>query len=67
MTAGNHDMNPNDEEPSGTVEPGAAPMTQAERERVKLEVTHLFRHSLRQGHINPLMHVIMAYRTRELS
>lgn len=29
------------------------------------EVEHLFRHSLRQGRINPLMHVVLAYRAQE--
>jgi hypothetical protein len=60
-------MNTKDDasEPSLPARP-APPQTQAEREQAKLEVEHLFRHSLRQGHINPLMHVIMAYRDNEM-
>lgn len=54
---------PNAEPPSHAP---PAPPTQAELAQIRHEVEHLFRHSLRQGRINPLMHVIMAHRAHEL-
>lgn len=59
-------MNPTDPPSDAAQASPAAPLTPAAIEQIRQEVEHLFRHSLRQGHINPLMHVIMAYRAHDL-
>ena len=40
---------------------------QARREQVRLKVEHLFRHSLRNGQLNPLLHPITRYRMEQLT
>ncbi|RZL04247.1 MAG: hypothetical protein EOP36_01130 [Rubrivivax sp.] len=59
-------MTPSDQAPAPAPLTPTAPITPASHEHIRQEVAHLFRHSLRQGHINPLMHLVMAYRAPEL-
>jgi len=59
-------MNPRDASPQPPPAVPAQASEQTVQAEIRQEVEHLFRHSLRQGHINPLMHVILAFRAREL-
>ncbi|MES2091382.1 MAG: hypothetical protein V4532_15605 [Pseudomonadota bacterium] len=36
---------------------------QAQREAITRRIEHLFRYSVRAGHIHPLMHLVMAFQT----
>jgi hypothetical protein len=51
--------------PCAATEQDHAAQLQARREQVRIEVEHLFRHSLRNGQLNPLLHPITRYRMEQ--